>query len=64
MADENSVYNITEYDNSVTYAKDDVVAVFERFTPSNVPKSVLYYYSTSNNNSAISRCISKKLSEK
>ena len=51
MADENSVYNITEYDNSVTYAKDDVVAVFERFTPSNVPKSVLYYYSTSNNNS-------------
>tara|TARA_Y100000401_G_C8293465_1_gene210048 strand:+ start:221 stop:805 length:585 start_codon:yes stop_codon:yes gene_type:complete len=51
MADENSIYNITEYNDSVTYAKDDLVAVFERFTPSNVPKSVSYYYSTSNNNS-------------
>ena len=42
MADENSIYNITEYNDSVTYAKDDLVAVFERFTPSNVPKSEYY----------------------
>ena len=52
MADENSIYNITEHSDSVTYSKDDIVAKFERFTPSNVPKSVKYYYSTSNNNLA------------
>jgi phage-related protein len=50
MADENSIYNITEHDAAVTYDKDSIVASFERFTPSNIPKSVKYYYSTSNNN--------------
>ena len=29
MADENSVYNITEYDSTRTYSKDDIVVVFE-----------------------------------
>ena len=50
MADENSIYNITEYKNDVTYNKDEVVAVFERFSTFSVPKSVKYYYSTSNSN--------------
>ena len=27
MADENSIYNITEYDNSLNYSKDDIVAL-------------------------------------
>ena len=50
MADENSIYNITEYKNDITYNKDEVVAVFERFSIFSVPKSVKYYYSTSNSN--------------
>lgn len=50
MADENSIYNITEYKDSVTYNKDDIVVVFERFTSFSVPKSAKYYYSTSNSN--------------
>ena len=50
MSDENSIYNITEYKNDVTYNKDEVVAVFERFSTFSVPKSVKYYYSTSNSN--------------
>ena len=57
MADENSVYNITEYDSSRTYSRDDIVVVFERFAsnsvPNSVPKSAKYYYSTSNNNSGV-----------
>ena len=28
MADENSVYNITEHDSTRTYSKDDIVVVF------------------------------------
>ena len=57
MADENSVYNITEHDSTRTYSKDDIVVVFERFAsnsvPNSVPKSAKYYYSTSNNNSGV-----------
>jgi len=56
MADENSIYNISEWsdpnegNNTSKYAKDDIVVVFERFTSSKIPKHADYYYSTSNNN--------------
>ena len=50
MADENSIYNITEYDNSLNYSKDDIVAVFERFSSFSVPKTVKYYYSLTSSN--------------
>ena len=56
MADENSLYNISEWsdpnegNNTSKYAKDDIVVVFERFASSKIPKNATYYYSTSDNN--------------
>jgi len=60
MADENSIYNITEYDSTKEYSKNDIVVVLDRFSsdsyPTNggfqVPKSATYYYST-NSTSAV-----------
>ena len=60
MADENSIYNITEYDSTKEYSKNDIVVVLDRFSSDNyptnggfqVPKSATYYYST-NSTSAV-----------